>query len=100
MATGKDAPILVVHGAQDKSTPVHSAQRLNQLFQEAGIPPWIRERVPLIYLDAQLAAVGGFWVAAEVWTPAGLAPVWQAPPGLTLARPHPGMAATLADQQR
>ena len=76
------------------------SHELRKLFQEAGIPPWIRERVPLIYLDAQLAAVGGFWVAAEVWTPAGLAPVWQAPPGLTLARPHPGMAATLADQQR
>ena len=31
-----DTPILVVHGAQDKSTPLHSAQRLNQWFQEAG----------------------------------------------------------------
>ncbi|MFN8611759.1 MAG: prolyl oligopeptidase family serine peptidase [Vulcanimicrobiota bacterium] len=31
-----DAPILVIHGGQDKSTPVHSAQRLKQIFAEAG----------------------------------------------------------------
>jgi pimeloyl-ACP methyl ester carboxylesterase len=31
-----NSPILVVHGAQDKSTPVHSAERLARLFQEAG----------------------------------------------------------------
>lgn len=56
---------------------------LRKLFQEAGIPPWIRERVPLIYLDDHLAAVGGFWLAAEVVTQAGqmpgLLPRWIPP---------------------
>jgi tRNA(Ile)-lysidine synthase len=40
---------------------------LKKLFQEAGIPPWERELVPLIYLDGQLAAVGGYWLAAEFY---------------------------------
>ncbi len=31
-----EAPILVVHGGADKSTPVHSAQKLQQIFQEKG----------------------------------------------------------------
>lgn len=38
---------------------------LKKLFQEAGIPPWIRRRTPLIYLDGRLAAAGDRWVAAE-----------------------------------
>ena len=35
---------------------------LKHLFQEAGIPPWQRDRIPLLYLDNKLAAVAGFWV--------------------------------------
>jgi tRNA(Ile)-lysidine synthase len=35
---------------------------LKNLFQEAGIPPWQRERIPLLYLDGRLAAVIGLWV--------------------------------------
>lgn len=30
------APILIVHGAADKSTPVHSAEKLQEIFQQAG----------------------------------------------------------------
>ena len=37
---------------------------LKKLFQEAGIPPWIREKMPLIYLDDTLAAVGNLWVSS------------------------------------
>lgn len=32
---------------------------LKKLFQETGVPPWIRERVPLIYIEGELAVVGG-----------------------------------------
>jgi tRNA(Ile)-lysidine synthase len=35
---------------------------LKKLFQERGIPPWERPRIPLIYIDGELAAVAGFWV--------------------------------------
>jgi tRNA(Ile)-lysidine synthase len=37
---------------------------LKNLFQEAGIPPWERESIPLIYLDGNLAAVGDLWISA------------------------------------
>ena len=36
--------------------------RLKKLFQEQGIPPWERSRIPLIYIREQLAAVAGLWV--------------------------------------
>jgi tRNA(Ile)-lysidine synthase len=35
---------------------------LKKLFQEWGIPTWERARVPLIYLDGQLAAVPGYLI--------------------------------------
>ncbi len=35
---------------------------LKKLFQEYRIPPWLRERAPLLYIDGQLAAVADFWV--------------------------------------
>lgn len=38
---------------------------LKKLFQEAGIPPWLRDRIPLLYVDGQLLAVAGHWVAHE-----------------------------------
>jgi len=56
---------------------------LKKLFQEAGIPPWLRERIPLLYADGQLLAVAGLWVAHTVaaqpgepgvclrWSPSG-----------------------------
>lgn len=36
---------------------------LKKLMQQAGIPPWQRNRIPLIYIDHQLACVCGFWIA-------------------------------------
>lgn len=36
---------------------------LKKLMQEAGIPPWQRYRIPLIYIDHQLACVCGYWIA-------------------------------------
>jgi tRNA(Ile)-lysidine synthase len=44
---------------------------LKNLFQEAGIPPWRRERLPLLYCDDEL-----------VWVPElGVAAAWQAARG-------------------
>ncbi len=34
---------------------------LKKLYQEAAIPPWERERRPLLYIDGQLAQVAGLW---------------------------------------
>ena len=53
---------------------------LKKLFQEAGIPPWERQTRPLIYLNDQLAAVAGLWIADWAWTQApqaGYQITWQ-----------------------
>lgn len=41
---------------------------LKNLFQEASIPPWERDRIPLVYLDDTLAAVGNRWISAAFYT--------------------------------
>lgn len=41
---------------------VHS---LKKLWQEAGVPPWERDRFPLLYADEALVAVVDGWIAAE-----------------------------------
>ena len=40
-------------------------RELRLLLQEAGIPPWERERIPLISADAQLIAVGDLILSRE-----------------------------------
>lgn len=55
---------------------------LKHLFQEAGVPPWLRDRVPLIVVDGQLAAIADRWVCAARATrdaTAGLKVVWDRP---------------------
>jgi len=37
---------------------------LKGLLQQAGVPPWQRERIPLVYLGEQLAAVVGYFYCA------------------------------------
>ncbi len=35
---------------------------LKRLLQERGVPPWLRDRVPLLYLNGELAAVADLWI--------------------------------------
>ncbi len=49
---------------------VHPAGRvgshpLKKLFQEWGVPPWMRDRIPLLYCDNELAMVVGYAVAGK-----------------------------------
>jgi tRNA(Ile)-lysidine synthase len=37
-------------------------QTLKKLLQEAGVPPWERQRLPLLYAGEALVAVAGRWV--------------------------------------
>ncbi len=37
-------------------------QKLKKLLQAYAIEPWLRERLPLVYVDDELAAVGDLWV--------------------------------------
>ncbi len=53
---------------------------LRNLLQEGALPPWLRERLPLLYLGDQLAAVPGIGVDARFGCAAdgeGLLPVWS-----------------------
>ena len=34
---------------------------LKKWLQEAAIPPWWRDRLPLLFLENQMLAVGGLW---------------------------------------
>jgi tRNA(Ile)-lysidine synthase len=36
-------------------------RELKKLFQEAGVPPWERDRIPLIYSGESLVCVVGYW---------------------------------------
>ena len=36
---------------------------LKKWLQEAGVPPWLRARIPLLYREDALVAVGDLWVA-------------------------------------
>jgi tRNA(Ile)-lysidine synthase len=51
------------------------SQELKKLLQEAGIPPWWRDRLPLLYVGDTLAAVATLGVAAAFAAPPD-APGW------------------------
>ncbi len=52
-------------GERCRPAPKRSRRDLKRLFQEAGVPPWLRPIWPLIYLDGRLAAVPGLWVCDD-----------------------------------
>lgn len=66
--------------------PARPRRELRKLCQEAGIPEWLRDRLPVLWVDGEAAWVGGIGVAAEfACAPggAGLLPEWRpggAPP--------------------
>ena len=53
---------------------------LKKLLQEYALEPWWRERIPLLYIDQQLVAVGDLWVC-QGWqidaNSEGLKITWQ-----------------------
>ena len=48
-------------GERCKPLGRHHSQTLKKLLQEHGLEPWLRYRVPLIYKDDTLIAVGDLW---------------------------------------
>lgn len=46
-------------GERIKPPRARHTRTLKNLFQEAGVPPWVRERTPLVYRGKQLLWVGG-----------------------------------------
>ena len=58
-------------------------KRLKDLCQEAGIVPWMRERLPLVFVGKQLVAIADLWIDADFAAEAGrpaLKPVWTGRP--------------------
>ncbi len=41
------------------------SQRLKKLYQQANIPPWQRESIPLLYCGDELIAVIGLWLSKQ-----------------------------------
>jgi len=61
---GKELKIAFrVGGEKIKPAGRNGTHSLKKLFQEAEIPPWLRSRIPLIYLGNELIAVTGYWIA-------------------------------------
>ncbi|WP_409523476.1 tRNA lysidine(34) synthetase TilS [Nitrincola sp. MINF-07-Sa-05] len=50
---------------------------LKQLFQDAGVPPWLRQEWPLLMLDGQIAAVPGICNTELLADFAGLNFIWR-----------------------
>ncbi|MDJ0862027.1 MAG: tRNA lysidine(34) synthetase TilS [Gammaproteobacteria bacterium] len=53
----------------------HHSHSLKKLLQERGVPPWVRERLPLVYVGGELAAVADLWVCAP-FAAGGAEPGW------------------------
>lgn len=52
------------------------SQTLKKLFQEHGVPPWERDRLPLLYAGDRLAAVANLWICRGFEAEAG-EPGWK-----------------------
>jgi tRNA(Ile)-lysidine synthase len=66
-------------------------RKLKKLLQDAGVLPWWRDRVPLIYAGEQLVAVGDLWIAEEFAardSEEALRIVWEERPQLIAAESH------------
>ena len=57
-------------------------RKLKKLLQDAGVVPWMRERLPLIYSGAKLVAVGDLWIASDAFSEPGVAIRWSERPAL------------------
>ncbi|PVZ85375.1 tRNA lysidine(34) synthetase TilS [Serratia sp. S1B] len=49
----------------------HGSRPIKKVWQELSIPPWLRQRTPLLYYDEQLIAAIGLFITEEGQVPAG-----------------------------
>ncbi|MCB1665216.1 MAG: tRNA lysidine(34) synthetase TilS [Pseudomonadales bacterium] len=69
-----------LHGRRTRS--------LKKILQDAGIEPWLRDRIPLVYCADELVCVPGVGVV-EGWKAASGAPGWRVvwvPPDISVSR--------------
>jgi tRNA(Ile)-lysidine synthase len=81
------APVLGRRGGGEdlRPHPARPRKRLKDLCREAGIVPWMRPRLPLVFVGGRLVAVADLWIDAEFAAQPGepaLKPVWEGKPEL------------------
>jgi tRNA(Ile)-lysidine synthase len=78
---GKPAQLRPRQGGERlQPDPRRPRRTLRNLLQENAVPPWERERLPLLWVDGRLAWIGGIGCDAAFACPAGEAgilPVWE-----------------------
>jgi tRNA(Ile)-lysidine synthase len=57
-------------------------RKLKKLLQQEGVVPWMRDRLPLVYANGELVAVGDLWLAAAAVSEPGVALRWKGRPAL------------------
>lgn len=69
----------------ERLRPLGRAHRheLKKLFQEAGVLPWQRAHIPLVYVDGTLVAVGDLWINADIVVSGGWTVEWLKKPRIT-----------------
>lgn len=77
----------------DTGIKLHSHHKsIKNLFQEAGIPPWLRDFIPICQLDGELVAIGDWCIAREF-------AAWLSQHHITLKwHPHNPLLQFIADQ--
>jgi tRNA(Ile)-lysidine synthase len=64
-------------GERFKPLRARYSRALKKLLQDAGVVPWMRGRVPLLYRGDQIVAVGDLWVCDGVRAARGAATTWR-----------------------
>lgn len=71
------------HGGEEIAMPGQAHRhKLKKLLQEAGVVPWMRDRIPLLYAGDRLAAIADLRIAAEFSAGGGYAVQWRDGPAL------------------
>lgn len=71
-----------VGGEEIKPYGQRHTKKLKKLLQEAGVVPWMRERLPLLYASGRLVAVADLWLADDAAATPGTAVRWQNRPAI------------------
>lgn len=67
-------------GGERCALPGRPHRALKKILQESAIPPWVRARTPLLYVDGELAWIAGVGVCEGFQTDGpGWAVAWQMP---------------------
>ncbi len=57
-------------------------RKLKKLLQEHHVLPWMRDRLPLMFVDGELVAVGDLWVSADHVAAEGFKVEWRDQPAI------------------